>query len=498
MDFEDDSTLYECLSIPITSDSDMSNDEYSLPRVKDILDADTFTISSPGKHVNVKNRHDTSDDARTCQTNRYGLKNAQIRTTSKESAERKPLEIQGKKNQFTSVIGDCHSELKDEPAYGELAVSEVAKNYFPSVVDEEIAVRYEAIEDSSSDTETLKDLPKRKRSESRNTVLVCEIEGCGKIFHKQIKFDEHHNIHTGARPFKCPEGGCDCTYARKQHLRRHIAISHESKIPHQECFKCEDCDKVMKNKYCLAKHHYRAHVRKNFKCTECGKTFTKQNHLKSHSFVHTGIEPYRCEYPGCGERFMLPSRVRRHALVHIRGCYTCPNESCGETFDVHNALRNHLATSHPKVCDVCGKTFRHLAQLRNHRKIHDDVREAFFCPTPKCDRYFYAERNLSKHIRDKHEGSTIYQCSICSLRLSTKQKLAHHMALHSPSYKRSYHSNNPRKPRKDKGVSKTDYARLLSGYTGDELDESQPSSTVSEGVQSQVVPEEDESSSDDD
>lgn len=194
---------------------------------------------------------------------------------------------------------------------------------------------------------------------------------------------------------------------------------------------------------------------------------------------------------------MLPSRLRRHALVHVQKCYTCPNESCGKTFDFHHDLRKHLATNHPKVCDVCGKKFRHLTQLKFHRKVHDDVREAFFCPASKCDRYFYAERNLTKHIRDKHEGTTIYQCSICSLRLATKQKLAFHMTTHSPSYKRNYHSSKPRKPRKDKGVSKTDYARLLSGYWGDDLGDA-PVNPVTGAVQPHGKHEENETGSDDD
>lgn len=40
------------------------------------------------------------------------------------------------------------------------------------------------------------------------------------------------------------------------------------------------------------------------------------------------------------------------------------------------------------------------------------------------------------------------------------------MTTHNPAYKRNYASEKPRKPRKDKGYSRLDYARLLSGYTG--------------------------------
>lgn len=56
------------------------------------------------------------------------------------------------------------------------------------------------------------------------------------------------------------------------------------------------------------------------------------------------------------------------------------------------------------------------------------------------------------------------------------------MAIHSPSYKRSYKSKTPRNPRKDKGISRTDYARLLSGYDGSEEGEG-----VSHVLQSDVA-----------
>nr|XP_053637604.1 uncharacterized protein LOC128692458 [Cherax quadricarinatus] len=44
----------------------------------------------------------------------------------------------------------------------------------------------------------------------------------------------------------------------------------------------------------------------------------------------------------------------------------------------------------------------------------------------------------------------------------------HHTKTHSPSYKRNFKSEKPRKPRKDKGVLRRDFARLLSNYYSDE------------------------------
>lgn len=41
-----------------------------------------------------------------------------------------------------------------------------------------------------------------------------------------------------------------------------------------------------------------------------------------------------------------------------------------------------------------------------------------------------------------------------------------HMNIHDPDYKRTYAPKKPRKPRKDKGIIRRDFTRLLSGYDG--------------------------------
>ena len=46
------------------------------------------------------------------------------------------------------------------------------------------------------------------------------------------------------------------------------------------------------------------------------------------------------------------------------------------------------------------------------------------------------------------------------------------MTTHNPTYKRNYVSKKPRKLRKDKGSSRHDFAKLLSGYPGNGEDDS--------------------------
>lgn len=299
------------------------------------------------------------------------------------------------------------------------------------------------------------------------TLHVCTYEDCDKVFSRPSRLTQHLRTHTGERPYVCPSAGCSRSYTRQQHLKRHIETGHQDKS--EEKLKCDRCEKFFTNVYCLKKHQYRYHVRNLYKCDTCEQTFKKQQHLRTHSFVHTGVKPYSCDFPGCDVQCETPSRLKRHNMVHEKNRYACPQESCQLTFDTYKELQQHLSSSHPKVCDICSKTFQQLRRLKVHRLTHDkNVQVAFFCPYVACDKYFYHENNLNAHIATKHDQTRIYQCGVCDKRLSTKQKLMHHTKTHSPSYKRNFKSEKPRKPRKDKGVLRRDFARLLSNYYSDE------------------------------
>ncbi|XP_042217333.1 transcription factor IIIA-like [Homarus americanus] len=298
-------------------------------------------------------------------------------------------------------------------------------------------------------------------------VHSCTYESCEKVFSRPSRLAQHLRTHTGERPFVCPAAGCSHSYTRQQHLKRHIELGHQEDTS-EENFKCEECEKGFSSAYALKKHHMRYHVLPRYKCNDCKCTFKKQQHLRTHSYVHTGLKPYKCDFPGCDSRCETPSRLKRHNLIHGKNRYACPQESCKQSFDRYKDLQYHLSISHPKVCDICGKTFRQLRQLRIHRQMHENVRVAYFCPHTACDRYFYQERNLRVHISTKHDQLKIYECGVCNKKLSTKQKLIQHTTTHGPSYKRTYTSEKPRKPRKDKGTLRRDLPRLLSGYCSDE------------------------------
>lgn len=49
------------------------------------------------------------------------------------------------------------------------------------------------------------------------------------------------------------------------------------------------------------------------------------------------------------------------------------------------------------ACNVCGKTFRFLPNLYDHRTIHDENAELHKCPM--CEKQCRLKGNLKKHFR---------------------------------------------------------------------------------------------------
>lgn len=316
------------------------------------------------------------------------------------------------------------------------------------------------------------------------SIHVCPYENCDMFFTRPFRLAQHIRTHTGERPYVCPAENCSKSYARQQHLKRHIEVSHQEEETKEKLeYQCAMCGLTLSNVYCLRKHVQRHHVtRDQHKCGECGQAFVKQQHLQKHSYEHTGILPFPCDYPDCEMRCLTPSRLKRHKLTHQKSRYACPKESCEEKFDKYTDLQQHIIATHPKVCDICGRPFRGLRVLRKHRLIHESTTEAFFCSYPACDKYYTYLSNLTAHIKDKHKQMKIYECGICDKRLSSKQKLMLHMNTHDPDYKRIYAPKKPRKPRKDKGSIRRDFTRLLSGYDGPEEGEDASQELPSESI----------------
>lgn len=136
------------------------------------------------------------------------------------------------------------------------------------------------------------------------SIKIWPCKACGKKYSSKNLLDEHMNMHTGARPYKCPH--CPKDFASKYTFTAHTKIHFDRKRP----FGCKECGKTFFSNQNLTQH-VRTHTGvKEYECEVCGKKFGSQHNLEVHKIVHTGHKPFICRT--CGKAFARRAEIKDH------------------------------------------------------------------------------------------------------------------------------------------------------------------------------------------
>lgn len=161
-----------------------------------------------------------------------------------------------------------------------------------------------------------------------------------------------------------------------------------------------------------------------YKCNLCEEIFKWKSYLFSHILKH---ENYVCS---CGEVFGLLTPLHKH-VYHHRMKQSCQCEICGKTFRRMSQLKPHLKDHYDKErkyeCETCGRTFVRPNELRKHRMRHNGEKP-HVCD--KCGTAFLDSHALKRHI-NTHTDNKPFQCKVCKKNFRVRDNLQVHMRIHT-------------------------------------------------------------------
>ncbi|NXY00113.1 TZAP protein, partial [Centropus bengalensis] len=249
-------------------------------------------------------------------------------------------------------------------------------------------------------------------------VFSCSV--CQEGFKRRVELRLHMVSHTGEMPYKC--SSCAQQFMQKKDLQSHMIKLHGAPKPHacstcskcflsrtelrlheafkhrgEKLFVCEECGHRASSRNGLQMHIKAKHRNERpYVCEFCHHAFTQKANLNMHLRTHTGEKPFQCHL--CGKTFRTQASLDKHNRTHTGerpfGC-----EFCEQRFTEKGPLLRHIASRHqegrPHFCQICGKTFKAVEQLRVHVRRHKGVRK-FECtecgykftrqvrPSPRC------------------------------------------------------------------------------------------------------------------
>lgn len=120
---------------------------------------------------------------------------------------------------------------------------------------------------------------------------------CGKKLFSLGSLKGHQKIHTGEKPFRCPE--CERSFLYQPRLRLHQIHTGEKPYCSSDCVKCDaykmgvqvhrgktvwlHCRKNLSARPQLTQHHQSHHTeKKQYHCVDCGKSFGNKTILLRH------------------------------------------------------------------------------------------------------------------------------------------------------------------------------------------------------------------------
>ncbi|KAM6191801.1 taste receptor type 1 member 1-like [Sarcoramphus papa] len=252
-------------------------------------------------------------------------------------------------------------------------------------------------------------------------VFTCSV--CQEVFKRRMELRLHMVSHTGEMPYKC--SSCAQQFMQKKDLQSHMIKLHGAPKPHA----CSTCSKCFLSRTELRLHEaFKHRGEKLFVCEECGHRASSRNGLQMHiKAKHRNERPYVCEF--CHHAFTQKANLNMHLRTHTgEKPFQC--HLCGKTFRTQASLDKHNRThtgERPFSCEFCDQRFTEKGPLLRHIASRHQEGRPHFCQI--CGKTFKAVEQLRVHVR-RHKGVRKFECTECGYKFTRQAHLRRHMEIH--------------------------------------------------------------------
>ncbi|XP_028303812.1 zinc finger protein 239-like isoform X6 [Gouania willdenowi] len=157
----------------------------------------------------------------------------------------------------------------------------------------------------------------------------------------------------------------------------------------------------------------------------CENFQTSENNTRGTS--HNREKRFGCDI--CGKRFTDITNLKIHTRIHTgEKPYEC--DVCGQKFTYKRSFCVHMSYhtgEKPFSCDVCGQSFTYKRSLTVHSRIHTGEKP-YGCDV--CGQTFTYKESFTSHMSG-HTGEKAHKCDVCIKRFNRQSELKQHMRIHT-------------------------------------------------------------------
>ncbi|KAI4880437.1 hypothetical protein NFI96_018419 [Prochilodus magdalenae] len=216
----------------------------------------------------------------------------------------------------------------------------------------------------------------------------------------------------------------------------------EKDDPEHHKYSCKKCQVTFAKGRDYLKHIMEMHKERGYGCVICNRRFALKATYNAHLVIHREQLPdpavqryiHPCEM--CGRIFNSIGNLERHKIIHTGelqcggGVKSHSCEQCGKSFARKDMLKEHLRV-HDNIrdflCAECGKGMKTKHALRHHMKLHKGIKE-YECK--ECNRKFAQKVNMLKHYK-RHTGVKDFMCELCGKTFSERNTMETHKLIHT-------------------------------------------------------------------